>query len=105
MFVWTDKIDVNALSRAIKNGVDLRTFSDNLVPKFARHISGIMSNQRYVVALKIRKLGLDFKTRKALIQQLCNDVSITGLLNQVVSLQEVLDSCDTDTLLKAFENE
>lgn len=105
MIVGVVDVNVNDLERALKTGTSVTTFATNLIPIWAQHIPGIIDNQKYLVALAVRKLGLNYKQCELLMSELCDNIHLTGSLNRVITVNELISVCNKDLLLKALENE
>ena len=106
MIVGTTNIDYDTVYLYTSAPDGLVDYAKNLVPLWARHIPGIVDNQRYLVALHVRKmLSIQFYKRKSMTDVLIKDIKITGIINQFVSIYDILENCDTVMLLKMLERE
>lgn len=78
-------------------------YAISLVPTWAVHIRGIVDNQRYYVAVKVRNmLTIPYKTRENITRALIDGISLFGMLNDFVTLDEVLQLCDKEKLVEAL---
>lgn len=106
MIVGTTNIDYETVYLYTSAPEGLVDYAKNLVPLWARHIPGIVDNQRYLVALHVRKmLTIQFYTRKSMTDALIKDIKITGIINQFISIYDILECCDTKKLLEMLERE
>lgn len=107
MVVGTKIIPSNKLRQACGSVQELRAFSLKLVPRLLQHITSIVDNQRYLVAIELRKLeGIPYKRKKALTEGLLEGVSVKGTINTLVDFEDILSEVSIDKLLNAiFERE
>lgn len=78
-------------------------YAVSLVPDWAVHIRGIVGNQRYYVAVKVRNiLTIPYKTRETITNKLIDGISLYGMINDFVSLDELLSECNTEKLVDAL---
>lgn len=76
-----------------------------LVPKWARCIPHITDNQLYFCACQLRGIiTIPYKKRKAAVEHLCNNISLGGLTNVCVTLQEIIEVCDQESLKAMLED-
>lgn len=99
MIVGTKKIDIAQLRRASKDITILRRYCENLIPSQFKHIPEILNNQKYLVALTLRGLlGMSFKRKDFIVEELLSETSITGVTHQFVDIEDLLGACDIDKL-------
>jgi hypothetical protein len=101
MIVGTRTIPLDKLREASGSVKSLIEFSNNLVPKPIRHVDAVVSNQRYLVALYLRKIkSLPYKKTVELCNGLLEGVVIKGVVNEVYDLEDLLRATDTDKLYR-----
>lgn len=106
MIVGTTVLDYKELKMFTSRPQELVYYVDNLVPIWARHIKGIVHNQRYYVAVHLRNvLSIPYKTRMSMIDALVKDVTLTGIMSGFTSITDIVDSCDTESLMHMIEKE
>lgn len=104
MIVGTTKLDYKSLKRFVGRPEELLVYTDNLVPKWARHIESIVLNQRYYVAIHLRNvLSIPYKQRMQLVEHLLSSVTLQGVTSEFVAITEIVDSCDKEALIKMLE--
>lgn len=104
MIVGTVELDIARLKDVVLNGEDIILYADSLVPEWARHISGIVDNQRYYVALRLRTLNsIPYKVRKPVIDKLIKDVRLIGVANSICTIYDIIDMADKKALIEALE--
>lgn len=103
MIVATTEINNDYIKQHQTDPESIVEYATSLVPAWAAHIRGITDNQRYYVAVKVRNmLTIAYKTREAICNALIDGVSLFGMLNDFVTLDELLDMCDKDKLAEAL---
>lgn len=106
MIVGNKNIDLGKLRRVCKTEESLVNFCESLVPKYVRHISAIRDNQRYLVALHLRRIeSIPFKEREYWSNYLTNDIRVTGLLNSIVDFNDLISHTDIRTLVNYITQE
>lgn len=101
MLVGTKIIPLHELRDAATSVTALLVFSEQLVPKPLRHISAIVDNQRYLVAVTLRNIkAIPYKRRIELCEGLIRGVSVTGVVNIVHDFEDILSEVDTELLYK-----
>lgn len=104
MIVGTKDIDLETLRLAARNINSLRDYAEGLVPRCIKHISEIVNNQKYLVALHLREIrSIPYKRRIELCDMLLKDVSITGVINTIVDFNDILMNIDMDMLIDYLE--
>lgn len=103
MLVFTTSIDAGYIKQHQTDPNSIVNYAVSLVPVWAAHIRGIVDNQRYYVAIKVRNmLTLPYKTRESITTALIADITLFGMLNDFVTLDEVLALCDKEKLVDAL---
>ena len=106
MIVGTTVLNYNELRVYAKRPNELVTYVDNLVPVWARHISPIVYNQRYYVAIHVRNmLSLPYKVRMEAANILTKGISVKGIISGFTSITDILDSCNKEDMLKVLRGE
>lgn len=104
MLVGTTTLDYKELKRFQDTPEELVYYVDSLVPIWARHIKGVVHNQRYFVAVHLRNvLSIPYKTRMAMVDVLIRDVTLTGIMSGFTSIMDIVESCDKDSLIHMIE--
>lgn len=106
MIIGSDKLDYNALRRYVNNKTGLLEYARSLVPMWAQHIPSIFDNQRYYVALNLRKVtSLNYATRKDMIETLVKDIHIRGAVSGFVTIHDVINETNKEALLEVLLDE
>lgn len=106
MIIGTKSVDDSSILLHMNGLEAMRKFSDSLVPRCLRHIEAIVYNQRYFIALRIRKLkGVAYDTRKFYSEGLVQDIYVTGTLNSIVDFQDILVRIDISKLTEMLDKE
>ena len=99
MLVGTKYIDEFKLSKSAHNITTLNDFVISLIPSPLAGIPEILMNQKYIVALALRKCeAVDFNTRHSLCTQLLDGVSITGVMNEIYDWMDIVTSIPPEAL-------
>ncbi len=105
MIVGTTKLDYERLKQFEGNPDELIEYVDMLVPSWALHIKGIASNQRFYVAIHLRKLlTIPYKPRMELVNALVSGIRIAGVITQFTPITDIVDICDKQLLVKMLES-
>lgn len=81
------KVDINLkeLEKCSWNYDKFIEYSDSLVPEEFRHIKAITDNQRYLCAVRVRKLSnIPWDVRADLVNRVMQEVSIVGYADQLI---------------------
>lgn len=106
MIVGTTSLDYKELKMFVDKPEELVCYVDNLVPMWAKHIKGIVYNQRYYVAVHLRNvLTIPYKSRMAMVDALIKDVTLTGIMSDFTSIIDIVESCNKESLLHMIEEE
>lgn len=101
MIVGTKKIDITELAKHCYTETELEEYVNSLVPTFLRHNLSIVNNQRYLVALYVRRLtSFSFDKRKRLCNKLVEGITIRGTVDSVIDFSDLLSKSDVDTIFK-----
>lgn len=104
MIVGTTNINNDELKSIVNNNEDIVDYAESLVPLWARHLRGVIHNQRYYVAVLLRNVtSIPYKTRRTHIDKLLDGIALSGVANNVCSVYDILDMCDKDKLIEALE--
>lgn len=104
MLIFTKNLDWERLKRNAKHPESAVELVDSSIPTWASHIKNIQNNQRYYAAVYLRNvLSIPFKTRMELVNTLTEGISVSGLTSYFVSLEELIDYCNKEALVKALE--
>lgn len=100
----TLQLDYKRLKTFANNPDALISYVEDLVPIWARHIPGIVENQRYYVAVHLRNvLSLPYKTRMSMVEALTRDISLSGVMSGFTGITDIVDSCDKEMLARMIE--
>ncbi len=100
LIIGTAKLDFEALKDFEGRPSELVTYVESLVPTWARHIDGIVENQRFYTAIHLRKvLTLPYKPRMELVEALTDSIRVHGLISQFTPIDELVNNCDRDKLV------
>lgn len=103
MFVGSDIINTDKLNAIATDFEKLDNYAMSLIPLWARSIKEVVDNQKYLVALYIKKSNvLTFKEKHAAVQHLCEGIHLSGLLNTVTKIEDIFKFADKNTLLSAL---
>ena len=99
MIIGTAVIDYEKLKSFEGRPEELITYVESLVPVWAKHIDGIVDNQKFYIAIHLRKvLTLSYKPRMELVEALTNSINIHGVISQFTPIDELVSSCDKEKL-------
>lgn len=104
MIVGTKDINLEELAKHVKRYDTLETYCLSLVPKYLQHWSEIVMNQKYLVALSIRKLeAIPYKVRKDTSERLLKGIHITGVPTHLVDIDDMMCMVNVDNLMRYIE--
>ena len=99
MIVGNTQID-NSKLLSCRDVQALRDYALSLVPPYVRHIPAILDNQKWLVAVNLRKCkNIAFYKRTELANQLLTDVEITGDITTIISIDDCIRTSDIDYLM------
>lgn len=104
MIVGTLDLDFDKIHDCTEHVSELCDYSDSLVPKWARHITPIVHNQRYYVAIHVRNmLTIPYKKRKEMFNELIADIHLKGVMSEFIPISDILAECDKELLCSAIQ--
>lgn len=104
MIVGTTEVPIEELKVVVNGHSDIVEYAVGLVPTWARHVRGIVNNQRYYVAVLLRNItSIPYKVRQPLIEKLLNGIALTGLATNVCSITDIIEMCDKELLTEALK--
>lgn len=106
MIVGRKDIDLTELTKSISEN-KLQEYIMSLIPPIVKDSEEILNNQKYLVALHIRKyVNINFYVKKDLCNNLLKDIEIFGVINELYDINDIISSCNMSELLKfAFKEE
>lgn len=97
MLVGKINVELNELERRANNVENFIAYSDSLVPDMFSHVHAIISNQRYVCCLILRRSkNVPWDTKNALIDTVMAGVSIIGFSDQLIEASSLWSLVDRD---------
>lgn len=104
MLIYTKNVNWKKLKSMASKPEAAVPYVLSLIPDWAAHIRNIKNNQRYYASVYMRKVyALPFKDRMAIVNALTENISVSGLTNCFISIEEILDVCDKEALLAALK--
>lgn len=106
MIVGKKDIDLIELNKSISED-RLQEYIMSLIPPIVRNSEEILNNQKYLVALYIRKyIDINFYMKQEICNTLLKDIELFGVINEVYDINDIISSCNISELLKyAFKEE
>ncbi len=106
MIIGENTINYNTLRSYSHDLNGLVSYVRSMIPIWAIHIPHIEDNQRYYVALHLRKvLSIPYKLRKEMVETLVDGIHISGSVSGFVTIHDIISMCDRDKLLEALLDE
>lgn len=103
MIIAERKLDYSYLKDNISNTEKIVDYAIGLVPKWARHIESVVDNQRYYVAIHLRNmLSIPYKLRSNATNKLIDGITISGMMSDFVTIDEILNECNKEQLVQAL---
>ena len=100
MLVGTLNISSDEINKC-KNGDALIAYAERCVPSIFRHVTEIVHNQRYLLALTVRKLYKnDYNKWHPLCKELLKGVRVTGSVSTIYTCADLLEVCDMKVMKK-----
>ncbi|MDR1523290.1 MAG: hypothetical protein LBS29_05000 [Endomicrobium sp.] len=100
MIIATKSIDIGELRDACLSSQTLLTYCESLVPKAYQHLHFLLDNQKYYVALRLRKIkSLTYRKKESLLKELLKDVAISGVINDFTDISDIFDEVNVEKLL------
>lgn len=105
MVVGTTYIDYNKVSSFVGHPNQFVDWVDSLVPKWAQHIAGLKDNQRYYMAIHVRKvISIPYVQRMQLIEPLIDGIHVCGSVDGFISITDILSDCNKELLIAAIKD-
>lgn len=106
MIVGTTNINYSEIKLFAGKPDDLVIYVEGLVPIWARHIHCLAHNQRFYVAIHLRKvLSIPYKVRMEMCEALISGISVRGIMSSFTSVTEILDICDKEMLVRMLKRQ
>jgi hypothetical protein len=106
MLVGRKEIVFTDLKRACRSSDALQKFALSLVPMPLQHLSDIIGNQKYYVALQVRAIqSLTWKTKKQLCEDLLHGVRVKGIPTVLYDYEDILMAIDREAFARYLEEE
>lgn len=106
MIVGNKDINLKELKKVYNNESLLNQFCMRQVPRYLWHNTAIVNNQKYLIALYLRKLeSIPFKDREYWSNYLIDGITITGVPTRMVDFKDLLMYVDMDKLLQYIKQE
>lgn len=106
MIVGTKAIPLDKLARECYSVSALNAFSLSMVPRYAQHITEIVDNQKYIIAMEVRALTtLSYQKKKELSEGLLEGVIIRGTINTIVDVEDLFSFINMSHLFKVLFKE
>lgn len=104
MIVGTVNIDIDELKGVVNSNGDILSYTLGLVPVWARHLKGIVDNQRYYIAITLRNIqSIPYKVRKPYIDELLSNITLVGVANSVCTMDDIISICNKEKLVEALK--
>ena len=101
MIVGTKYVDMAELRRNCADVMTLREYCRLSVPRLFRHDTRIVDNQKYYIAMLVRNIkSIPFDRRKDLYEGLLYGVHVTGVINTLYDVEEVIGEIDMEKLAR-----
>lgn len=95
MLIGKASVDKAKLLASLKTVDKFIAFSDSLVPEEFRHVQAILSNQRYICCLLLRKeKSVDWNVKKEIIEKVMEDISIVGYTDVLIEVNKLFAFAD-----------
>jgi hypothetical protein len=106
MIVGTKAIPLDKLRSECRSIDSLRAFSLSLVPRYIQHVTEIVDNQKYLVAMEVRAMvTIPYKRRKELCEGLLEGVVLKGTINTIVDVEDLMASINMSQVFKVLFRE
>lgn len=84
----------------------LRKLAVSQVPLLFRHVKEIVDNQKYLLALEVRRIYKnDYNKWHGLCEGLLEGVKVTGSVHSIYTCYELINKCDFDLIAKFLEKD
>lgn len=105
MLVGTRSIPSTLIKEAKTVGA-LKKLAEKQVPLMFRHVKEIVDNQKYLLALQVRKLYKhDYNVWHPLCEGLLEGVHVTGSIHTLHTCAELLSECDVNIMENYIDKE
>ena len=106
MIIGSKDVDYSALKAACYSERTLLEFTINLVPTPLRHITAIVDNQKYFVALQVRAIqSMSWHKRKNLCESLLKGARIMGVPDSFYDYSDILLAIDREAFAKYLQED
>lgn len=101
MIIGCKVVDIPSLKRACVSVDRLVTYATELVPTPLQHLTQIVDNQKYFVALQVRQLqSLPWRKRKELCEGLLSGIRIKGMPDGFYDYTDILLAIDKEAFVR-----
>ena len=101
ILVGNKEINLEELKRKSVSYGTLDSYCLSLVPKYIRHNQTIVNNQKYLVALYLRRIeSIPYKKRMDLCEHLLHNVRVTGVTTTILDFNDIIMETDIEKLIK-----
>ena len=105
MVIGCDNLNYDELLRFVNDTDSMIKYVEHLVPKWARHIPGILDNQRFFTAIHLRKvMTIPYHQKMRLVNALVENITISGISDQFITIDNIIESCDKEQLRALVED-
>ena len=103
MIIYTRTVDWDSL-KVLWNYPDRAvSYVESLIPLWARCFPHIVDNQRFYHAIQIRGyISVAYKLRTPVVNELVKDIRLFGLCGEFLTVDELLQECDRESLIKSL---
>lgn len=100
MLVGTRTFSADQIKEANSVGA-LKRLAERQVPLLFRHVKEIVDNQKYLLALEVRKVySGDYNKWHSLCEGLLEGVRVTGGIHTIYTCYDLLNKCDLNVIDK-----
>lgn len=104
MIIGTKVIDEQEIISLLRQGEDITSYVENLVPRLIR-TPEVVGNQRYYIALRLRKnKTLSYYQKAKFCEIILDGAKITGSVNNLIDFRDILGSVNMDKLMQYVFN-
>lgn len=106
MIVGTTNIDYEDIKLLVGKPEELIIYAESLVPVWARHITCLAHNQRFYIAIHLRRvLSIPYKLRIEMCEALISGINVRGVMSSFTSITEILDVCNKEMLVEMLKRQ
>lgn len=103
MLIGDNTIHFETLKSFTHNKKALVDYVEGLVPKWAKHIPGIVDNQRYYIALHLRNVKtIDYTTKMEMVEALVDGIHVRGSAKGFVTIHDVIERTNKQALIEVL---